>query len=94
MQLHYAEIDAILTSLLRSQPPGTMALLADFLGAYWDGTRVVYFFLHEDGSGAPDDEFELSDYLVDKWEEELRHWFAAPRFSMRPELNKWIKSDA
>ncbi len=94
MQLHYAEIDAMLATLLRPQPPGTLARLADFLGAYWNGTRVVYVFLHEDGSGAPDEEFDLNDYLVDKWEAELVNWFAAPRFTMRPELNKWVKSDA
>ena len=90
----HEEFEAHVAMLLRDQPRGTTADLTDFAVAYWDGERVRYVFLHEDGQGALDEEFDLTDYLLDQWEEDFAAWFAEPHYSVRPELLKWLKVDA
>lgn len=91
-ELNHETIDARLTDLLSHRPPGTTADLTDFAVAYWDGARVRYVFLHEDGDGAPDEEFELTDYEIEQWKEDLATWFKAPRFTeTRPEVLQWLK---
>jgi hypothetical protein len=84
-------VDAKLASLLSVEPPGTTADLADFFAACWNGERVVYVFLHGDGVGALDEVFNLTEYLLDKWEADFTTWFAEPRYSFRPELLKWLE---
>jgi len=90
----HEEFEAHVAMLLRDQPRGTTADLTDFAVAYWDGERVRYVFLHEDGQGALDEEFDLTDYLLDQWEAGFAAWFAEPHYSVRPELLKWLKVDA
>jgi hypothetical protein len=90
-ELNHETIDARLTDLLSCRPPGTTADLTDFAAAYWDGERVRYVFLHEDGAGALDEEFELTDYEIEQWEAELGAWLAAPRFTeTRTEVLGWL----
>jgi hypothetical protein len=86
------QFESHLAMLLRDQPRGTTADLTDFAVAYWDGVRVRYVFLHEDGDGSLDEEFEFSDYLLVQWETDLQEWLDAPRFTVgRPELLQWLK---
>jgi hypothetical protein len=93
MQMTHESVDAELAKLLRDKPRGTTAGLTDFAVAYWNGERVVYTFLHEDGHGAPDDEFDLTDYALELWHDEFAAWFAAPHFTeARPEVLEWIKA--
>ncbi|MEA3101971.1 hypothetical protein [Caballeronia mineralivorans] len=90
-KLNHETIDARLANLLIGRLPGTTADLTDFAAAYWDGARVRYVFVHEDGDGALDEEFELSDYEIEQWKAELTTWFAAPRFTeARPEVLRWL----
>jgi hypothetical protein len=35
--------------------------------------------------------FNLTDYLLDQWEADFATWFAEPRYSVRPELLKWLE---
>ncbi len=94
MELNHDAIDAQLASLLRDQPPGTTANLTNFAVAYWDGQRVVYVFLDEHDDAELDEEFDLTDYLLEQWEADFAAWFAEPQYSVRPELLKWLKADA
>jgi hypothetical protein len=55
---------------------------------------VVYVFLDEDCYAALDEELDLTDYLLDLWEADFATWFAAPHYSVRPELLKWLKAGA
>jgi len=90
-ELNHETIDARLADLLSGRPPGTTADLTDFAAAYWDGARVRYVFLHEDGGGALDEEFELTDYEIEQWRAELSAWLAAPRFTeARTEVLRWL----
>ena len=90
----HEEFEANVAMLLRDQPRGTTADLTDFAVAYWDGERVHYVFLHEDGQGALDEEFDLSDYRLDQWEADFGGWFAEPHYSLRPQLLRWLKAGA
>jgi hypothetical protein len=90
----HEEFGAHVAMLLRDQPRGTTADLTDFAVAYWDGERVRYVFLHEDGQDALDEEFDLTDYLLDQWEADFAVWFAEPQYSLRPELLHWLKAGA
>jgi hypothetical protein len=94
MELNQEAVGAQLASLLRDQPRGTTANLTDFAVAYWDGHRVVYVFLDEHHHAALDDEFDLTDYLLNQWKVDFEAWFAEPHYSVRPELLKWLKADA
>jgi hypothetical protein len=94
MELNHDAIDAQLASLLRDQPPGTTANLTNFAVAYWDGQRVVYVFLDEHDDAELDEEFDLTDYLLEQWEADFAAWFAEPHYSVRPELLRWLKADA
>jgi hypothetical protein len=94
MELNHDAVDAQLAALLRDQPCGTTANLTDFAVAYWNGCRVVYVFLDEDSYAALDEEFNLTDYLLDRWEADFAAWFAEPHYSVRPELLKWLKANA
>ncbi|MFP3606705.1 hypothetical protein [Paraburkholderia sp. SIMBA_053] len=79
-----------LSPLLRERPPGTVALLADCLAAYWNGHATVFAFLCEHGSGAVDEEFDLDDYVWEEWQPALEAWLADPMFSTRPEVVRWL----
>jgi hypothetical protein len=77
-----------LGAMLREVPYGTSADLTDYAVAFWDGSKVVYAFLSEDGSGQIDDEFELGDYEWDHWHDDFVRWISEPLFSVRPELRE------
>lgn len=90
-ELTHEKVDAQLAEALSGKPPGTAAELTDFAAAYWDGARVRYVFLHEDGHSVADEEFELTDYALEQWHNEISAWFAAPRYSLRPEILGWLR---
>ena len=77
--------------LLRDLPPGTFAELSDFATAYWNGHELVYCFLHDDGSGQIDEEFDIADYVWNEWAPEFSAWCKKPVFSTRPEVLDWLK---
>jgi len=81
MELNHESVDARLADLLNNRPSGTTADLTDFAVAFWDGARVRYVFLDEDKTEDLDDEFELNDYELDQWHDEISAWFADPRFT-------------
>jgi len=90
-ELNHETVDARLADLLSLRPAGTTADLTDFATAYWDGARVRYVFLHEDGDGLCDEEFELTDYELEQWGDQISVWFSDPRYSTRPEVLAWLK---
>jgi hypothetical protein len=79
-----------LAAMLRDIPYGTSADLTGYAIAFWDGSKVVYAFLAEDGRGHIDDEFELGDYEWNHWHDDFVSWIKEPVFSVRPELRKRI----
>lgn len=85
------QFEAQLGMWLRDHPSGAAAELTDFAVAYWDGHRLVYAFLRDDGTGCLDEEFDLRDYQWSEWEKELVGWAARPRFSSRDEVFEWLK---
>jgi hypothetical protein len=86
MTMHFPEFDAELGMLLRDQIPGISAEITDFAVAYWDGDRVVYCFLRDDGNGKLDEEFDPNRYVWAEWHDEFVAWLADPRYSARAEL--------
>jgi hypothetical protein len=94
-ELNQETINARLMGMLSGQDRGTTADLTDFALAYWDGAAVRYLFLHEDGHGALDEHFDLTDFQIDEWHDQLVAWFGNPRFSeKRPELIEWLDRTA
>jgi hypothetical protein len=55
---------------------------------------VVYVFLDEHNYAELDDEFDLTDYLLEQWNADFAAWFAEPQYFVRPDLVKWLKADA
>ena len=90
----FEECDRQLAILLRGQPPSVSAELAAYVIAFWNGQRVVYCFLREDGSGEIDEEFNPTAYLWEDQEPDFTAWLGAPRFGVRPELMRWPRRDA
>jgi hypothetical protein len=86
MTMSFPEFDARLAVLLRDHIPGISAELTDFAAAYWDGDRVVYCFLRDDGNGKLDEEFDPNRYVWAEWHDEFVAWLADPRYSARAEL--------
>ena len=86
MAITVEQFEARLIGLLRERPSGAAAELAECIVAYWDGSRIVYAFLCEHGSGRIEEEFDLAEYEWDEWEPEFALWLADPRFSDRAEL--------
>ena len=78
-------------AVLRDAPRCTTADLTDFAVAFWNGRDVVYAYLRDDLSGALDEEFNLSDNEWEQWHDDLVAWIGRPLFSVRPEVNDWIK---
>jgi hypothetical protein len=90
MTMPFPEFDAQLAKLLRDHIPGISAELTDFAVAYWDGHRVVYCFLRDDGNGKLDEEFDPTRYVWAEWHDEFIAWLADPRYSAPPELIGWM----
>ncbi|WP_253947403.1 hypothetical protein [Paraburkholderia xenovorans] len=86
--LTFDQFKTQLESMLRDIPYGTSADLTGFAIAFWDGGKVVYAFLSADGCGVIEDEFELTDYEWQHWQDDLAAWINEPMFSVRPEINK------
>ncbi|MGF6724680.1 hypothetical protein P3T43_004049 [Paraburkholderia sp. GAS41] len=78
-----------LAMILQDIALGTTADLANRAVAYWNGQRVVYAYLRDDGSGAIADEFCLAENWSE-WREWLDEWMVEPLFTVRPELQDEI----
>jgi hypothetical protein len=79
-----------LAMLLRDQPRGMTADLSDFVVAYWNGHRVVYGFLRDDGGGRIEEEFDLADYVWEEWALAFTAWCSMPTFTARAEVLAWF----
>ncbi|WP_254700186.1 hypothetical protein [Trinickia violacea] len=80
-----------LAMLLRDLPRGMTADLDDGVVAYWDGHKLVFAFLRDNGSGLIEEEFDLADFLWSEWAASCAAWLAAPHFSVRDEVSLWLK---
>ncbi|RFU49624.1 hypothetical protein [Paraburkholderia sp. DHOC27] len=78
------EFESKLAMILQDVAFGTTADLTDEAVAYWDGHRIVYATLAEDG-GRVDREFDLGARWPE-WRAWLEAWMSEPTFSVRPEL--------
>jgi hypothetical protein len=76
--------------ILRDVRQRTIADLTDFAVAYWDGRKLRYAFLRDDGSGTLDEEFNLEDYEWEGWQNDFNAWIAHPKFAVRPEVTQWL----
>jgi hypothetical protein len=82
-----------LTSVLRDVARGATADLTEDVVAYWNGERVVYCFLRDDDSNQIGEEFDLDDYLWEKWRLRLEAWMEQPVFTVRPEVHDRCKDE-
>ena len=85
------EFENRLAMILQDVAFGTTADLTDRAVAWWNGQRVVYAYLRDDGSGRIEAEFPL-DAHWSEWREWLSEWIVEPTFSVRPELQEWGNS--
>lgn len=84
------ELD-LLEKLLREQPLCTAADITNFAIAFWDGQRLAWVRLRNDGSGRVGEMFNLD---LDAWDElsgDVDAWLASPRYSERPELRRRLR---
>jgi len=85
------ELHQKLTEQLRTMPLGTSADITDFAIAYWDGHKVVYAFLRDEGCGRVEEEFDFTEHEFEQWADALADWEKEPKFSARPEILEWLK---
>jgi len=64
------------------------AELADFAAAYWDGHRVVYCFLRDDGIGKFDEEFDPTHYVWAEWHDEVRRLASRSAIQRAPRTDR------
>ena len=74
-----------LTAVLRDVARGTTADLADKMVAFWNGERVVYCFLRDNGSPK---EFDLG-CIWNERKHQFEAWMEQPVFSVRSHVNDW-----
>lgn len=79
--LELEDFKSQLSMLLQDMLIGTTADLTAFAIAYWNGRRVIYAFLSEDGSDEIDEEFDLDDDQWREWGAAFSAWANEPRFS-------------
>ena len=80
-----------LERLLREHPPCTAANIGTFAIAFLDCQRLSWARLKNDGSDGIDEIFNLD---LDAWDELCGYvddWLASPRYSVRPELRRWLR---
>ncbi|MFL9876728.1 hypothetical protein [Paraburkholderia megapolitana] len=85
------ELD-LLEMLLRDMPLCTAAEISTSAIAFWDGQRLAWVRLSNDGSGQINEIFNLD---LDAWDELcgcVDDWLASPRYSERPELRRWLQN--
>jgi hypothetical protein len=81
-----------LSMLLRDQPACTAADIWDDTIVFWDGRELVWAWLRDDESGLIEQEFVLD---IDQWDVLagcVEAWLEAPHYSVRPELQAWLKT--
>jgi hypothetical protein len=71
MELNHEAIDAQLALLMRDQPRARPSNLTNFAVADQDGRRVECVFLEEHDYAELDEEFDLTDDLLEQWEADL-----------------------
>ncbi|SAL25396.1 hypothetical protein [Caballeronia telluris] len=89
--MNFDEFTVQLGALLREQPRATSAELTDDMTAFWNGHRVIYAFLCENGTGRLDEEFDPKEYIWAEWSPDLIRWLDKPRYGTRAEILEWIK---
>jgi hypothetical protein len=89
MDMDLERVRAEFTALLSDKPRGTSADITDHAAVYWDGERPTGVHLCADHPRF-DDRFELDHHFCGDVHEQLTEWFAHPRYSLRPELVRWL----
>jgi hypothetical protein len=92
MAMDYASVQVELATLLRSRPHGTTADINSHTVAYWDGHEVRGFRLrHDDYCERLEEEFAFDERTCNHLHADLVAWMAAPRYTIRSELEHWLK---
>jgi hypothetical protein len=92
MAMEYASVQIELATLLRSRPHGTTADINSHTVAYWDGHEVRGFRLrHDDYCERLEEEFAFDERTCNHLHADLVAWMAAPRYTVRSELEHWLK---
>lgn len=89
MDRTFAQTIADLRMLLRDEPACTTADVTDSAVIYLDGDELKGVFLSADDPSGLDEPFRVDEWFVGQVDENLKDWFAKPKFSYRPQLTAW-----
>jgi hypothetical protein len=89
MERSFEQTVADLCMLLRDMPPNTTADVADGAVVYLADNALHGAFLNADEPDELDAPFAVDTSFVGQVEENLKDWFAHPRFTHRPSLPAW-----
>jgi hypothetical protein len=89
MERSFEQAVADLRMLLRDRPPCTTADVTDGAVVYLAGNALRGAFLNADEPDELDAPFAVDAWFVGQVEENLKDWFAQPRFTHRPGLRAW-----
>jgi hypothetical protein len=93
MQPTHEDVDAQIATMLRDYPRGTTADITPFAVAFLDRDGVRYAFLGEDRVDRLDEEFALTDYELEQWQDDIAAFLEEPHFTHRAEVLDWLRSD-
>lgn len=89
MERTFEQTIADLRMLLRDQPQCVTADITDGAVLYLESGELRGVFLCVDEPAGLDEPFVVDMWFVGQVEENLKDWFAHPRFSHRPALREW-----
>lgn len=90
MERTYEQTVHDLRMMLRDEPPNTTADITDAAVVYLLGNELKGILLSADEPDGLDEPFAVDAWFVGQVDENLKDWFAAPRFSRRPALSVWL----
>ncbi|MDR5776979.1 MULTISPECIES: hypothetical protein [unclassified Caballeronia] len=90
MDRTYEQTMSDLRMMLRDQPPYTTADLTECAVVYLDTNGALHgVFLSADEPEGLDEPFAVDAWFIGQIDENVKDWFANPRFSHRPLLRDW-----
>jgi hypothetical protein len=90
MDMGCVAFQACLAMALRNHPRCTTAELNETTVVFWDGEWARGATLNADGSGRLDTKFDLNERTCNRLHADLVEWLAAPRYSVRPDIERWL----
>ena len=90
MDMGCVAFQAYLALALRDRPRWTTAELNETTVVFWDGEWARGATLRADGSGRLDTKFDLNERTCNRLHTDLVAWLAAPRYSVRPDVERWL----